>query len=527
MMGRKHRTFAPLRDVSLEDLVPTDHFYRHLDRALDLSFVRDLAAPFYAAGGRPSIDPIVFFKLHLIMFFEGLRSERQLMETVHLHLAHRWYIGYDLDEPVPDHSSLSKIRDRYGLATFLRFFERVVDLCIQAGLVWGKELYFDGTKVRANADIDGMVPRFYLAAKRHVQALFAEESPVEVDPAAAPAQDAPGDRAVPAPVASPPESLVSTYSGTRCTTRATPDYERTTDLQVSPTDPAAAPMKSSTAATAVLGYHDHYVVDGGKERIILAALVTPASIMDNTPMLDLARWVRFRWHLHPAIAVGDTRYGTTANIVGMEHDGIRAYLPTPDLSQRSPFYPLERFTYDAQRDLYVCPQGHELRLYSRRQSEEVFVYRADAALCNACPLKAQCTASRSGRHIFRSFFQDDLDQAQQYRETEAYKKAMRKRQVWPEPLFGEAKQWHGLGRFRLRGLEKVNIEGLLIATGQNLKRLLRKRGGGHRPWPTGAPGLTGGTPASSSWRIARVLHVDRLFRLSVTAVTGLPVPVAR
>jgi transposase len=329
MMGRKHRTFAPLRDVSLEDLVPTDHFYRHLDRALDLSFVRDLAAPFYAAGGRPSIDPIVFFKLHLIMFFEGLRSERQLMETVHLHLAHRWYIGYDLDEPVPDHSSLSKIRDRYGLATFLRFFERVVDLCIQAGLVWGKELYFDGTKVRANADIDGMVPRFYLAAKRHVQALFAEESPVEVDPAAAPAQDAPGDRAVPAPVASPPESLVSTYSGTRCTTRATPDYERTTDLQVSPTDPAAAPMKSSTAATAVLGYHDHYVVDGGKERIILAALVTPASIMDNTPMLDLARWVRFRWHLHPAIAVGDTRYGTTANIVGVEHDGIRAYLLCP------------------------------------------------------------------------------------------------------------------------------------------------------------------------------------------------------
>ena len=104
---------------------------------------------------------------------------------------------------------------------------------------------------------------------------------------------------------------------------------------------------------------------------------------------------------------------------------------------------------------------------------------------------------------------------------------MRKRQVWPEPLFGEAKQWHGLGRFRLRGLEKVNIEGLLIATGQNLKRLLRKRGGGHRPRPAGVPGLTGGTPASSSWRIPRATHVDRLFRPSVTAVTGLRVLVAR
>ena len=77
----------------------------------------------------------------------------------------------------------------------------------------------------------------------------------------------------------------------------------------------------------MLGYHDHYVVDGGKARIILAALVTPASVMDNTPMLGLARWVRFRWHLRPEIAVGDAKYGTVANIVGLEQDGIRAYLP--------------------------------------------------------------------------------------------------------------------------------------------------------------------------------------------------------
>ena len=82
--------------------------------------------------GRPSIDPVTFFKLHLIMFFEGIRSERQLMETVNLNLAHRWYIGYDLDEAVPDHSSLSKIRDRYGLEVFQRFFEQIVEL-VSAG----------------------------------------------------------------------------------------------------------------------------------------------------------------------------------------------------------------------------------------------------------------------------------------------------------------------------------------------------------------------------------------------------------
>ena len=133
--------------VSLDALVPCDHFYRHLERTLDLTFVRDLVAPCYAGNGRPSIDPVVFFKLHLIMFFEGLRSERKLIEIASLNLAHRWYLGYHLDEPLPDHSSLSKIRTRLGLPVFRRFFEAVVDQCADAGLVWGEELIFDATNL--------------------------------------------------------------------------------------------------------------------------------------------------------------------------------------------------------------------------------------------------------------------------------------------------------------------------------------------------------------------------------------------
>jgi transposase len=151
--------------VSLEALVPADHFYRHLDAKLDLSFVREWVEELYKPGGRPSIDPIVFFKLQLIMFFEGLRSERRLIDTASLHLAHRWYLGYRLDEPLPEHSSLTRIRQRLGLPIFQRFFEHVVDLCQQAGLLWGRELFFDATKVRANAALNSVVPRFYLQAK--------------------------------------------------------------------------------------------------------------------------------------------------------------------------------------------------------------------------------------------------------------------------------------------------------------------------------------------------------------------------
>src|SRR3954471_7037322 len=153
MMGVKVRHFAEHPVIALEALVPPQHFYRHLERALDLAFVRDLVRECYAAGGRPSIDPVVFFCLQLVMFFEGIRSERQLMRVVADRLSLRWYVGYDLTESLPDHSSLTRLRERYGLVVFRRFFAAVVEQGIAAGLVWGKEVYIDSTDVAANASL--------------------------------------------------------------------------------------------------------------------------------------------------------------------------------------------------------------------------------------------------------------------------------------------------------------------------------------------------------------------------------------
>jgi transposase len=453
MMGYKLRRFKVHREVSLEFLVPDDNFYRQVQEAIDFSFVRDFVQHLYSAFGRPSIDPVVFFKLQLIAFFEGIRSERQLMEQVHLNIAHRWFIGYDLHEAVPDHSSLTRIRERYGLEIFHQFFEHIVNLCVEAGLVWGEELYFDGTKVLANADIGKMIEKTEYEAQQHVEELwnipkFEPEVPSMTN-------------------------LVDKYNGEQITGNRKPSYQRIADEKVSPIDPDASPMRPSGGGSAVLGYHDHYVVDGGKARIILSALVTPASIMDNTPLLDLVDWVCNRWELTPKIASGDAKYGTVPNIVGLEKRGLKAYIPLPDLSKRTKYYPASQFEYDPEEDQYTCPQGETLMLYSRRKTEENFVYRADAGKCNACTVKESCTGSKSGRHIFRSFHQEYLDRVATYTETEAYQKAMRKRGVWVEPLFGEAKDFHRLRRFRLRGLQKTNIEGVMIAAGQNLKRLVK------------------------------------------------------
>jgi transposase len=475
--------------ASLDALVPANHFYRLLESKLDLTFVRELVRSTYKDGGRPSIDPTIFFKLQLIMFFEGIRSERHLIEIASLHLAHRWYLGYALDEALPDHSSLTRIRQRYGLAAFRRFFDAIVEQCREAGLIWGKELYFDATQIDANASLDSLAPRF--AVEAHLGTLFADGQADGPDPDAAASEviDLPVrlTEAEREEVARTNEArhdwLARAGAPDRTIKRAS--YQRRSDFEASSTDPDAALMRRKYGGLH-FGYHDHYAVDGGKARIILEALVTPADVMENQPFLDLLWRVRFRWHLHPRQATGDTTYATVENIRALEDAGIRAYVPLADWD-RTAFYGPSRFTYDAERDEYRCPADHPLRRATVKYGEEVIVYQADPTTCQACPLKAACTDSKTGRRIQRSFHADYLDKVRTYHQTAAYERAMRKRQVWVEPLFGEAKDWHGLRRFRLRGLWKVNAEALLIATGQNLKRLLRKRGWGRRPWPTGAP----------------------------------------
>lgn len=508
MMGSKERNFAPLINVTLEDLVPADHFYRHLERTLDLSFVREFVQATYAGGGRPSIDPVVFFKLQLVMFFEGIRSERQLMRHAADRLSVRWYVGYDLGEPLPDHSSLTRIRERYGVEVFRRFFDAIVEQCQQEKLVWGKELYIDSTQVNANADLDSLTPRFAVEARAaiqaHLAALFAEEDShqeqqtVETEVGAVPPEVTSSEvvsctMPLPLPVnlsQAEHEELASENAGRhdwiaeegRQQREVHGHYQRTSDFKVSTTDPDATPMRLKGGGTH-LGYHTHYVVDGGKARIILQVLVTPSEVMDNQPMSDLIFRTRFRWNLRPRFVTGDTKYGTIENIKALEDASIRAYVPLPDWEERYEVWSASHFRYEALEDQYRCPQGQILRRVGEVNPDGRQLYRAPASICNACPVKAQCTTSTQERRVYRHVAEEYLERVRTYQDTRAYQKALRKRQVWVEPLFAEAKDWHGLRRFRLRLLWRVNIEALRIAAGQNLKRLLKKRGWGRRPFP--------------------------------------------
>ncbi len=465
--------------VSLERLVPRDHFYRHLDARLDLGFVRDWIQEAYPDRGRPSIDPVVFFKLYLVMFFEGIRSERQLLALAADRLSVRWYLGYGLEETLPDASGFTRIRQRLGLAVFRRFFEHVVDLCQAAGLVWGEEVVADATRVPGNASVDSLVPRLREVVDDHLLALFrGDVAPDDADDAA--------------PDGSGRWDLLEECRLDQGRPSSGP-CRRLADRKISRTDPDAAAMSMRDGRT-VLGYQDHYLVDGGKARIILHCLVTPGNVAENQVLLDQLRRTLFRRKLRPGRLIADAKYATGENIRALEEQGIRAYMPVPDWDKSSPYYHNAAFAYDGERDVYRCPQGQALKLEWIDEAGERAIYRARAASCNACPVQRECTRSKQGRLVSRSFHAEHLDRVRSYRGTAAYEKALRKRNVWVEPLFAEAKQWHGLGRFRLRGLANVNIEALLVATGQNLKRWLQATGWGRR----GVPGMASAVPPAAA-----------------------------
>jgi transposase len=492
MMGIKARVFAPVEHLSLEELVPPDHFYRHVERVLDLSFVRALVAPYYAAGGRPSIDPVVFFKLELVMFFEGIRSERQLMRVVADRLGARWYCGYDLGERLPDHSSLTRIRERYGLEVFRRFFDVIVQRCAEAGLVWGRELYIDATKMLANASVESVQPRFAVAARAHLDDLFAQDAAAQGPPPpvvsdAEPVRIGPPEEAAPElAAANASRHDWVALAGQQDRRRVVRNYVRTADYSVSTTDPDAThlPLRDGVR----LGYQGHYVVDGGKARIILGALATPGEVPEERPALDLLWRARFRWGLHPHQATGDKSYGTLEIVRALEEQGLRAYVLLPERAHAAPFFSKDAFRYDPATDAYNCPGGATLPFRSVDRPRALRLYRAPAATCAACALRSRCTTREQGRLVTRAADEAFLDRVRAYQETEAYHKARRKRSMWVEPLFAEAKDWHGLRRCRLRRLWRVNVQVLWTASGQNRKRLLAGRGWGRHPFPA-APGL--------------------------------------
>src|SRR5438094_502540 len=215
LMGSKAIEPKLYLSFSLDAAVPANHIVRRLAAAVDFGFVRSLTKQHYSTTGQPSVDPVVLFKLWLLGYLFNIRSERRLCEEASLNLAWRWFLGYELDEALPDHSVLTKARRRFGTRVYELFFKRIVQLCEQRGLVQGDVLFIDSTLSDANAARDTLRSRALAGPRlpepaQFVKDLFALNEPA---PAPEPPREKGGTGPKPGPLAEQPtlrSSLVST-----------------------------------------------------------------------------------------------------------------------------------------------------------------------------------------------------------------------------------------------------------------------------------------------------------------------------
>ena len=445
--------------VTIEDLMPREHFLRKLEAALDLSFVYEETAPLYSKKyGRPAIDPVVIVKYLLVGFLYGIPSERQIERRVQTDIALRWYLGLDLFDRVPDHSTVSQLRRRKPSfrKVFRRLFEEVVGQCIEKGLVSGRVVGADSTHVRANAS---------RASEELVEA--AEEAGVY------------WERLDDYEEEGLEELERRTGKRRKKRTKQIKRDNRRTHKRVSRTDPESGHLKRPGKPEGP-HYLAHQAVDSDYG-IIVSQTVTAGDVNDSVPFLGLIE------HIHENVvpiqaATADAAYDFPLAHRALGELGIGFFVrPQKTAARVSVQFTRDDFCRDENRDVYLCPIGKDLclRRLARSASGLFWEYQADKRDCALCPLRGKClqeSDKRGARKVSVSYFAADRQRNLKRSHEPAYREALKLRQVWCEGSFSAQKREHNLVRVLRRGLEAAEDHCLLSATALNLKRMIKHAG---------------------------------------------------
>ena len=429
-------------EFRLSDAVPEDHLVRKIDAALDLSWLCGELAPHYSSMGRPSIDPELMIRMLVVGYVFAIRSERLICREVQVNLAYRWFCRLGIEDVVPDHSVFSRARNerfREG-DIFRRVFERVVEACIAAGLVGGEGFAVDASLIAADANKQ--------------RSIAGQDWHRDRDPGRS-------SRAV--------KEYLATLDDTAwgAATDVVPKF-------ISPSDPAAQ-WTGAHKGPAFFAYSDNYLIDV-KFGIIMdveaSRAIRQAEVGAAKTMIERTEE---RFGLKPERLAGDTAYGSGANLDWLVNGAkIAPHIPVNDKSKREDgTFSREDFSFDKERNVYICPAGKVLTTTSKLASDgETLYYRPRARDCRGCPVKPQCCPKASVRRIPRSLYEPARDVARAVAKTEAFEQSRRERKR-VEMLFAHLKRILRLGRLRLRGPRGAQFEFTLAAIAQNLRRLAR------------------------------------------------------
>lgn len=455
--GRSDEIFVA---CSLRDLIPEDYILKKVDRVLDLSWLREDVAEVYCEdNGRPSIDPECAVRLMLAGFFLGIVHDRRLMREARMHVGIRWFIGYALHDRLPDHSSLTRLRQRWGAERFKRIFERTVAQCAKAGLVGGDTVHVDATLIRADVSWESLT-------REHAnQVIEANEE----------ARDEKSNDDPPAP-----------RKGGRPRTKELKPKKR------SKTDPDCTLTTSSKEFRMIPSYKQHTAVDDATG-VVLDAEITTGEQNEGQLLLEQVDRVEKRLGCSPGQITADGSYAHGRNWEGLEQRRIDAVIP-PQKVTGGKAVPASKFKFDARHQQLTCPRGQKLKRNPPGAAKLVF--RSIRRKCLACPIREDCVNAVTGLRVLTIVEgHEAMTRARRrYARQEAADVRIYNRHRWiVEGRHGEAKTQHGLRRAVRRGLDNVRIQAYLTAAVMNLKRLVRVNG-----WTGKGPGNGSDTPRGST-----------------------------
>jgi transposase len=441
MLGRRDRSKRNLFIAGdIEQFIPDDHILKRVDRFLDLSWLHKAVKESYCLdNGRPSIDPEAAVRLMLAGFFQGIVHDRKLMREAQVNIAIRWFAGYELEEVLPDHSSLSRIRERWGADKFRAIFTRTVQTCIDAGLVGGETVHLDSTLIRADVSWKSIV-------EKHTSDVIRENKEDNTD-------DKTPDV--------PPNKL------------GRPQTRDKKPKKISLTDPEATMATSSGNYHLEPTYKQHTAVDD-KAGILIDIDLTTGEINEGTKLVEVIERIEIVTAKTIKHVTADKGYAHSINYKALEQRGTDAIIPPQrDSNHGKGSLAIRRFKYDGLHQRLVCPGGNALTRSSHVKNG--WLYKSKRTYCRCCPLCQQCLpATAKTRTILIVDGYESLLRARRRRQKgwdDKTKQLYNRHRNLVEGIHGEAKTQHGLRRAVRRGLVNVAIQVYLTAAVMNLKRL--------------------------------------------------------
>ena len=443
MIGRRDRNKQSLFIAGdIEQFIPDDHILKRVDNVLDLSWLHKAVKDCYCQdNGRPSIDPEAAVRLMLAGFFQGIVHDRKLMREAQVNIAIRWFAGYELEEALPDHSSLSRIRERWGADKFKAIFTRTVQACIDAGLVGGETVHLDSTLIRADVSWESIV-------ENHANDVIRENKEDNADDKT---PDFPSNK------------------GSRPRTRDNKPKK------VSLTDPEATMATSSGNHHLEPTYKQHTAVDD-KAGILIDIDLTTGEINEGTKLIEVIERIETLTDKTIKHITADKGYAHSVNYKALEQRGTDAIIPPQgDSNHGKGNLSIRRFKYDGLHQRLVCPGGNALTRSSRAKNG--WLYKSRRADCRCCALCQQCLpATAKTRTILIVDGYEALLRARRRKQKGwdgQMKQLYNRHRNLVEGVHGEAKTQHGLRRAVRRGLFNVAIQVYLTAAVMNLKRLAK------------------------------------------------------